>query len=501
MTQKSRKYIVCFLILLFFIVTPPTILYSQGYRFDITNRKISSTGGLFIKALPKSANIYLDEILVDKTDFLFGSVLVENLLPKQYKISLKKDGYYDWNKTLEIKEKQVADAKNITLVPENPKFSISAENVENFYFFPNQKKMIIQEKEYNSNNSTTTNWSLKLFDIDKNIKSHLISDKKLLGYKATNEPMYLLDINFSPDANLILAKTETKIKTKTKINEQIQYYIIDLEKRNVKSQELDFTEQTIENIWFSPKNSEKIFYFANNKLFKKNILKTTNAEMEPVLQNIIACDISGNNIYYIDTNGSFIKTNLSFQIKEKLLKENFRVDPSKKYRLEIQQNSVFLFENKILYWLNTRDKGFEKLLDSAEGIELSPDAKKICYFNNYEIWILSLENQMEQPKRKAGEKVFLTRFSKKIRDISWWTNHYLIFTTEEINSAPFEDKRRAPFEDKRRGIKIIEIDNRDKTNSYILTESQEPNILWDYSNKKLYVLNNEILYCSEKLIK
>ena len=129
MTQKHRKYIVCLLILLFFIVTPPTILYSQGYRFDITNKKISCTGGLFAKALPKSANIYLDEILVDKTDFLFGAVLVENLLPKQYKISLKKDGYYSWDKTLEVKERQVCDAKNITLVPKNPEFSINAKDI------------------------------------------------------------------------------------------------------------------------------------------------------------------------------------------------------------------------------------------------------------------------------------------------------------------------------------------------------------------------------------
>ena len=486
MTQKHRKYIVCTLILLFFIITPPTILYSQGYRFDIINKKISSTGGLFIKALPKSANIYLDEILVDKTDFLFGSVLVENLLPKQYKISLRKDGYYSWDKTLEVEERQVCDAKNITLVPKDTEFSINAKNVENFYFLPNSNKMLVQEKKYNNGNSTTTNWSLKLFDTDKNIKSHFISDKKLLGYKATSAPIDLLDINFSPEADLILAKTKT--------NEQIQYFLINLEKTNIKAQELDFPKQTIiDKIWFSSKNSEKIFYFSNNQLFEKNISKTIKSETKPVLRNIVACDITKNNIYYLDINGSLIKTNFSFQTKEKLLKKNFKLNPNKEYKLEIEQNSVFLFEHKTLYWLDPANKAFEKLLDNSEGIIPSPDGKKICYFNNYEIWILFLNNQQEQPKRKTGEKVFLTRFSKKIQDISWWTNHYLIFSTEKINSAPFEDKRR--------GIKIIEIDNRDKINSYILTESQKPNIFWNYSNKKLYVLNNEILYCSEKLIK
>lgn len=485
MTQKIRKYVVYFLILLFLLITPLTILYSQGYRFDIINKKVCLTGGLFIKGLPKSANIYLDEILVDKTDFLFGSILIDNLLPKQYKISVKKDGYYSWNKTLDVQEKQVIDAKNITLAPKNSEFFISNKNVENFWPFPEQEKIIIQEKEYNNNNSTLTDWSLKLLDSEKNIKSHLISARKILGYRATSAPIGLLTLDFSPDAALVLVKTKT--------DEQTQYFIIDLSKTNIKSIELDFSEQTIDNIWFHPKNSEKILFLANNQLFEKNVSETIKTQTEPILRDILACAFTKNNIYYLDTKGALIKTNFSLQGKEKLLKENFVLNPNKAYKLKVEQNFVFLFEGKTLYWLDTKSKTLEKLLDRAEDIKLAPDFKKICYFNNYEIWILFLDNQLEQPKRKSGEKVFLTRFSKKISDIFWWTNHYLIFTTEEISSAPLEDKRRE--------IKIMEIDNRDKINSYILTESQNPKIFWNSFNKKLYVLNNEILYCSEKLIK
>jgi len=51
---------------------------------------IVKTGGLFIKALPKQANLYINGDFIKKTDFFFGSTLVENLLPRTYKVELKK---------------------------------------------------------------------------------------------------------------------------------------------------------------------------------------------------------------------------------------------------------------------------------------------------------------------------------------------------------------------------------------------------------------------------
>lgn len=488
MKQKHRKYIVWLLILLFFIITPPTILYSQGYRFDIANKKISSTGGLFIKANPKSANIFLDEVLLDKTDFFFGSVLIEELMPKQYRVLVKKQGYHPWEKTLGIKEKQVNDAKNITLVQEEIVFSALSENVKNYYFFGNKEKILIQENE-KTNIATTTNWSLKLFDISKNIKSHLISDRKLIGYQDTGEQIILSGIKFSDDENLVLAEID--------IAEETQYMLVNLEKNNIKSEKIDFLNKArVDKIWFSPENREKIFYLSDNNLFEKDISEKSisyKSDSSPVLMNIMSCDITQGNVYYLDAVGEIIKTDFLFQTKEKLLKDSFALNPSGKYNLEIYGNSVFLSQDSILYWLNPRDKTFEKILDNAKGIILSPDGKKICYFNNYEIWILFLESQREEPKREQGEKMFLTRFSKQITDIFWWTNHYLIFTSEQINSAPFESKKR--------GIRIMEIDNRDKTNTYVFAESENPDIFWNDSDKKLYVLDNGTLYCSEELIR
>lgn len=82
----------------FFSWGPSLLLYSQGYRFDFEKRKIVQTGGLFIKTLPKQAEVYINGKFIKKTDLIFGSLFVQNLLPKKYEIEIKKEGFFSWKK-------------------------------------------------------------------------------------------------------------------------------------------------------------------------------------------------------------------------------------------------------------------------------------------------------------------------------------------------------------------------------------------------------------------
>ena len=421
---------------LFFLITPTVILYSQGYRFDFENKKITQTGGLFLKVSPRSADIYLDETLTDKTDFLFGSVLIENLVPKKYKIRVEKENYEPWEKILEIKEKQVANAKNITLLAKNPKSTVLAENVENFWPSPNQKNLIIQEKNIDK-------WELKIFDLEKNIKTPAAAESK--------NSAELSDITFSL-------------------------------------------------------NSKKVFFLKDNQLFEKEDIPLE------ILENILDYQTTKDNIYCLDKDGWIFKLNFLFNSKEKLINQPLALEPKKKYRLAVEQDYIFLFEDKTLYFLNPKTKSLEKLSESANFVKISPDKRKALYCNDYEIWILFLEKQEEQPKRDIGDKIFLTRFSKKISDIFWWTSHYLIFTTcDKINPTPFNNctscKKAEPV-DKRCGVKVAEIDNRDKINIYDLPlttfvhkSSGGLKIFWNQNNKKLYILAHNKLYQSENLIR
>src|SRR4030042_3129729 len=107
MTKKTRTILFLALLFIFILLAPSIIFYSWGYRFNFETKKIVKTGAFYFKVLPKSAQIYLTPFdskglpasetkLLKRTDFFFGAILIENLLPKRYEIEIKKDGFYPW---------------------------------------------------------------------------------------------------------------------------------------------------------------------------------------------------------------------------------------------------------------------------------------------------------------------------------------------------------------------------------------------------------------------
>jgi len=450
MLKRTRTILFSICAILFFLIAPSVLLYAMGYRIDFTppagRIRIVRTGGFYFKVLPKEVQIIIDGKFKKKTDFLFGSLFIKNLLPKRYDVEIKKEGYLPWKKTLEIQEKMVTEAKNIVLIPENPEFTILGENIKNFFFSPNEKKLILDSEE-----------GLKLLEIEREIKDYPI--EKIAGEK-------LEEVIFSPDSQKALLKIESK------------FYFSDLTKTPFSLIELVFLKSEIKEISFNSRDSTKIFFLENNELLKSNLEKK---EISPLVKEVLTYRISGEDIYYLDNSGSLFKTDFAQKIKEKLNNTAFEIKKNTDYQLEILGNFIFLKENEVLYLFNFDSSSFEKFFEPIKSLKISPDFGKMAYFNNHEIFVFFLKDFLDQPSKRAGEKVFLTRFSEKIGDLFWYTSHYLIFNTDPK-------------------IKIVEIDERDGINIYDLTEFKEPRILFNQTDKKIYLLSEGNLLISEKLI-
>ncbi len=433
MTKKTRtiSFLIC--LFLFLLIVPVAVLYSQGYRIDFNppagGKMLTQTGGLFLKAGPKQAEIYLNGKLVKKTDFFFGSALIENLLPKRYKIEIKKPtvptqtGFFPWEKTLEIKEKEVTEAKSIILFPENLNFNILATGVKSFWFSPDGKKITLKEENEKQ-------WALKLYDLEKNIKSHLIGEEDVSSKGAE-----LINLEFSENLK--------EISLEVGVSEQLKYFSLALDKT-------------------SP------------------ILIEIKTPATSSLENFIASKKFNNDTYYLDESGYLFKN--EEQITEKI----FPIKQETEYGLEVFPNFIFLREGEILYQLNPDLKSFEKFFEGIQDLKISPDSKKIVLLSDYEIWILFLKDEMIQPQRKAGEKVFLMRLSEKIKNCFWLNSDYLVFNVGNK-------------------IKISEIDNRDKINVIEIkpptNNSGGVEIFWNKIDKKLYLLSEGgFLYSSGVLL-
>ena len=150
MTKRDRTIIFLICLVLFVSAAPAAIFYSQGYRIDFDNKKIVQTGGFYFKVSPSRAEVYLNGRLEKNTSMITKAAYIENLLPQKYEIEIKKEGFYAWKKTLEVKEREVTEAKNIILLPKNPQFTIVDEVLPKIASLATStdRKKVLETNEY-----------------------------------------------------------------------------------------------------------------------------------------------------------------------------------------------------------------------------------------------------------------------------------------------------------------------------------------------------------------
>ncbi len=521
MKQKTKKIFFLILTVLFLITVFSVVSYSFGWRIDLKTGKITRPGAFYFKVSPRNVSIYINGRLKKKTDFLFGSSLIDNVMPGKYDVKIKKDGYYSWRKTLNIKPSQVTDAKAITLITKNPKIKFISDNSEIVFFSPTKEKFIIEEfspktndPDYNENNNEINNsWSIKLFNIKENLKSQIISEKEIIEKipdcylkQKEKKTANLLDVESCPNSDKILLKISSNVSYCQEKN-HIYYFLLDIDKTPPKLSFLSALEKEngLENVYFNNQNQKELILVTkekkegNNKdnlpsnKFEIKILSLTNKKIsDPFLKNIIAWKITDKNIYYLDSSGFLFKENLFSRKQEKINTSplDLRNDNlNNKIEIKVGNRNIALKKGNSLYVLS-QEGFFEKISNNIKNFEFSPDFKKIAYLNEHSIWILYLRKKYDQPEKERGEKTFLTRFSENISNLSWYNNSYLIFNVgQKIKIAEIDDRDK---------INIVDLPNSYKSTTKNISPVKEK-IFWDNLNNTLYITTKEGVIFSEKL--
>lgn len=483
MIRRIRRIAFLILFALFLAVAPAMVMYCLGWRFDWNQRRVIEPGMLYLKAAPKSAEVYVEGKLQKKTDIFFGSLLVEKLMPKTYEIEIRKAGYHPWKKNLTVDKRQVTEAKNIVLIPENPSLSKISENIEEIFLAPDNRKIILKEIIKTEKETQTSKWSLKTIDVSSNLKSHLITQDDLKieipapRNKETPAEIELVNIKFSENSKKALLQV--------KLKEKSFHYILDIQ--TAKLTPLIFKTEPKE-IFFNPNNEEKLYLLVlPEKTIKdgKTFLDIKEANIEtgeisaPLLNNVVSLDILNKDIYLLDDSGFIFKSNLSFMNMEKLNIVPVEIKNTIEYELTVINENIFLKQNDALYVFNKYTMIFQKILDTVNGFVLSPDSKQLLYFNDSEMWLTFLEDKIEQPHKERGEKVLLASFPEKIENAYWYTGSYIIFNSGNK-------------------IKISETDDRSELNIVNVFEMENPQTIW--VNNKLYILSNQSLFVSTDLL-
>ncbi len=106
--------------MIFIIAVFPLLLFAFGYRLSLKEWKILRAGGLSISSVPSTGTkIFVNNVLEKETSILSRHLFLQGLTPHTYAVRIEKDGYFAWEKNLQVLPERVTFAE-VLLVKQNP---------------------------------------------------------------------------------------------------------------------------------------------------------------------------------------------------------------------------------------------------------------------------------------------------------------------------------------------------------------------------------------------
>jgi hypothetical protein len=97
--------------LAFLVSAPLLVLYTAGYRLDLSSGRIVHTAALNISSFPRNATIYIDgNATSDRTP-----TVIDRILPGEHKIKLEKDSYLPWEKNITFHSREAVILQDVAL--------------------------------------------------------------------------------------------------------------------------------------------------------------------------------------------------------------------------------------------------------------------------------------------------------------------------------------------------------------------------------------------------
>lgn len=115
LTYKKRQILFWFSAIFFVVLLVPVFLFSFGYGIG-SNLKIQRTGGISITASVSNAMVTTGSFRKKKTSLLAKNALIKNLVPGEYEVEVKKDGFWEWKKNLSVFSEKITPREAL-LVP------------------------------------------------------------------------------------------------------------------------------------------------------------------------------------------------------------------------------------------------------------------------------------------------------------------------------------------------------------------------------------------------
>ncbi len=118
LSSRARRTYFFVLLAVFAAAIVPLALFANGWRFH-TSEGIVRTGGVFLRLSGTGVTATIDGEVAETNSLLQRNIFVQNLIPGTHTVSVAREGYHAWEKTLPIVSEKVTEAHPL-LVPVAP---------------------------------------------------------------------------------------------------------------------------------------------------------------------------------------------------------------------------------------------------------------------------------------------------------------------------------------------------------------------------------------------
>jgi len=347
----------------FLLIVLLIIIYIRGYRINLQKKTVTATGIVAISSNPKAAKVYVNKELKGVTD------LNLNLIPGEYYVEVKKEGYTSWQKKVKIKGELVVTLDAL-LFPINPYFSpLTNLGVKKAFPLDQTGKILL----YIEKNDLEKD-GFYILNIDKQPISFfeplkLILKKNNLPYD--NIDLKTISFDFSPDFKEAILNLKEKS------------YFISLEKENQSVFDITNSKEKLIDYWQKEKekNTQKIL-----ETFKEDFVKIATESFK-----LISFSPDNSKVFYQAKKS----LNLPIIIRPRLPSTN----PTKEERM-LKKDFLYVYDKKedknyeIGNWKMEKENSFmwypdsKRLLVNEKGkisvFDYDGENKKVIYSGPYE---------------------------------------------------------------------------------------------------------------------
>jgi Tol biopolymer transport system component len=358
-----RKQLFISLAILFFITvgTVFVIIYGKGYQINFNGGKpgIAGTGLLVLKSEPDGAAVSINDHLTTATNNTI------NLAPGTYKVTIAKEGYFPWTKTIKVQEEVVAKADAFLLTTKPNLESITDTGVNNPALDPTLSRIaftVASQSAKNKNGIYILNMNASSI-LTLQSASTQIADDSL-------DALSTARLSWSPDGKNLLATVET--------NGRKNIYLLNANSFNQIPQDVTETLTTLTTGWQTD--------VAQKTQARIDALKTELKQLVQENFNILAWSPDETKILYVASNSA----QLPLMITPPLIgsdstPQDRMIEKGKIYVYDIKEDKNFK--------IDTANWTYNAEIDNKQHLPLKwmPDSDHLLFVHDKKIDVLEYD--------------------------------------------------------------------------------------------------------------